>query len=122
MKKPWIALSLMASLAAWGQMTPVGVWHTIDDETKTEKSLVRIVDNAGVLSGKIDAGSTLKVNAPGGTVHIGGKVECPTCHGLTGTSERPVKMVEGYRNYMEWCIECHEKREVSTDCYTCHSS
>jgi hypothetical protein len=55
-------------------------------------------------------------------VHIRGKVECSTCHGLTGTSERPVKMVEGYRNYMEWCIDCHEKREVSTDCYTCHSS
>ncbi|MFM8274689.1 MAG: hypothetical protein ACKODX_20490 [Gemmata sp.] len=27
------------------------------------------------ISGKIDAGSTLKVNAPGGTVHIGGKVD-----------------------------------------------
>jgi len=55
-------------------------------------------------------------------VHIRGNVECSTCHGLTGTSERPVKMVESYRNYMEWCIECHEKRGVSTDCYTCHSS
>jgi hypothetical protein len=34
--------------------TPVGLWKTIDDETKTEKSLVRIVDNGGVLSGKIE--------------------------------------------------------------------
>ena len=51
MKKPWIALSLMASLAAWGQMTPVGVWHTIDDETKQPKGEVRITEQNGVLSG-----------------------------------------------------------------------
>jgi hypothetical protein len=31
-----------------------------------------------------------------------------------------VKMVD--RNYMEWCIDCHENRGASTDCYTCHSS
>ena len=34
--------------------TPVGLWKTIDDETKTEKSLVRILESGGVLSGKIE--------------------------------------------------------------------
>ena len=40
--------------AAWAQATPVGLWKTIDDETKTEKSLVRITDSGGVLTGKIE--------------------------------------------------------------------
>lgn len=40
--------------AALAQATPVGLWKTIDDETKKEKSLVRIVDNGGVLTGRIE--------------------------------------------------------------------
>ena len=51
-------LSTLALLAATGtafaQATPVGLWKTIDDETKTEKSLVRITDAGGVLSGRIE--------------------------------------------------------------------
>jgi hypothetical protein len=31
-------------------------------------------------------------------------------------------MVDSYRNYMEWCLDCHEKRNADIDCYTCHSS
>ena len=31
------------------QATPVGLWKTIDDETKTEKSFVRITESGGVL-------------------------------------------------------------------------
>ena len=55
MKKTLIALSLLAAAGtALAQATPVGLWKTIDDETKTEKSFVRIVDTAGVLSGKIE--------------------------------------------------------------------
>jgi len=53
-------------------------------------------------------------------VHIQSRVDCSTCHGLTGVKERPLKMVD--RNHMEWCIDCHEKGGVDTDCYTCHSS
>ena len=52
-----IALTIAAIVvhtAALAQATPVGLWKTIDDETKTEKSLVRVVDNGGVLSGKIE--------------------------------------------------------------------
>ena len=40
--------------AALAQATPVGLWKTIDDETKKEKSLVRIADNGGVLTGRIE--------------------------------------------------------------------
>jgi uncharacterized protein (DUF2147 family) len=48
-----LVLSFAAGIAA-AQATPVGLWKTIDDETKKEKSLVRIVDQGGVLSGKIE--------------------------------------------------------------------
>ena len=34
--------------------TPVGLWKTIDDATGKEKSLVRISESGGVLSGKIE--------------------------------------------------------------------
>ena len=44
----------LSTLAAMAQMTPVGLWKTIDDDGKTEKSLVRITDNGGVLSGTIE--------------------------------------------------------------------
>ena len=55
-----IALALAAVVAfvipaaALAQATPVGLWKTIDDETKKEKSLVRIADNGGVLTGRIE--------------------------------------------------------------------
>ncbi|MBP6764204.1 MAG: DUF2147 domain-containing protein [Rubrivivax sp.] len=53
--KKLITIALLASAgAAFAQATPVGLWRTIDDETKTEKSLVRIADNGGSLSGKIE--------------------------------------------------------------------
>jgi uncharacterized protein (DUF2147 family) len=48
-----VALALLAG-AATAQMTPVGLWKTIDDETKKEQSLVRIVDNGGAVSGRIE--------------------------------------------------------------------
>ena len=55
MKKLIASLSLAAAAgAALAQASPVGLWKTIDDESKTEKSLVRISEAGGVLSGKID--------------------------------------------------------------------
>ena len=39
---------------ALAQMTPAGVWRTIDDKTGDVSSEVRIADNAGVLSGRIE--------------------------------------------------------------------
>jgi uncharacterized protein (DUF2147 family) len=53
--KNWIAATLLFTAAgAWAQASPVGLWKTIDDETKQEKSLVRITESNGVLSGKIE--------------------------------------------------------------------
>ncbi|MBI5271816.1 MAG: DUF2147 domain-containing protein [Burkholderiales bacterium] len=52
-------LALLAALGlagplAWAQATPVGLWKTIDDATKKEKSFVRIVEAGGVLVGRIE--------------------------------------------------------------------
>ena len=55
MKKTLIALALLGSAGlTLAQMTPVGLWKTIDDDGKTEKSYVRITETAGVVNGKID--------------------------------------------------------------------
>ncbi len=43
-----------APLAVFAQTSPVGLWKTIDDETKQARSLVRITEKDGVLSGKIE--------------------------------------------------------------------
>ena len=47
-------VAIAAPAAALAQATPVGLWKTIDDETKKEKSLVRIVDSGGALTGRIE--------------------------------------------------------------------
>lgn len=44
----------LACVAAFAQATPVGLWKTIDDESKQERSLVRIAESGGVLSGRIE--------------------------------------------------------------------
>ncbi|HYP32823.1 MAG TPA: DUF2147 domain-containing protein, partial [Burkholderiaceae bacterium] len=55
MKKAVAAfLMATASVVAMAQTTPAGLWKTIDDDGKTEKSLVRIVDTGGVLTGKVE--------------------------------------------------------------------
>jgi len=55
MKKFLTAAALtLASAMAFAQATPVGLWKTIDDETKAEKSLVRITESGGVLTGKVE--------------------------------------------------------------------
>ena len=48
-----------------------------------------------------------------------GKMNCETCHGPIGTSERPpsgpwIKMT------MKWCMDCHAKVKASNDCQACH--
>lgn len=53
--KKLIAITLFAFAgSALAQDTPVGLWKTIDDDTKQAKSHVRITDSGGVLTGKID--------------------------------------------------------------------
>ena len=55
MKKLLITLALAAAAGSLlAQATPVGLWKTIDDETKAEKSLVRITEAGGVLSGRVE--------------------------------------------------------------------
>ena len=52
--KQLAAIAVCSSLGvASAQMTPVGVWHTINDKTKESSSEVHLVEVAGMLSGKI---------------------------------------------------------------------
>jgi uncharacterized protein (DUF2147 family) len=49
------ALCLGAFVAlAHAQATPAGLWKSIDDETKKEKSLIRITESGGVYTGKLE--------------------------------------------------------------------
>jgi uncharacterized protein (DUF2147 family) len=48
-----LGFGLFASIAH-AQATPVGLWKTIDDETKQEKSFVRISESGGVYTGTIE--------------------------------------------------------------------
>jgi uncharacterized protein (DUF2147 family) len=48
----WL-LALLAG-SAMAQATPSGLWKTIDDETKAEKSFVRISESGGVYTGKVE--------------------------------------------------------------------
>jgi len=64
MKQILSALALaLAAGAALAQATPVGLWKTIDDETKQEKSHVRITEAGGVLTGKVEKILTEKTDA-----------------------------------------------------------
>ncbi|MDR7096255.1 DUF2147 domain-containing protein [Hydrogenophaga laconesensis] len=55
MIKTTLAASLLVFAGhALAQMSPVGLWKTIDDDTKKEKSLVRIKETNGVYSGTIE--------------------------------------------------------------------
>jgi uncharacterized protein (DUF2147 family) len=47
-------LLLGLALGAQAQTTPVGLWKTVDDETGKEKSLVRVTETGGVLTGKVE--------------------------------------------------------------------
>ncbi len=48
-----IGLGLFAAIAH-AQATPAGLWKTIDDESKKEKSLIRITETGGVFTGKLE--------------------------------------------------------------------
>ncbi len=50
----WPARSRWRGCRRSAQSTPVGLWKTIDDDGKTEKSLVRITETGGVLTGRIE--------------------------------------------------------------------
>ncbi len=47
--------AVLAAPAAWAQNnSPIGMWKTIDDASGKPKSLVRITESNGVVSGKIE--------------------------------------------------------------------
>ncbi len=48
------AIALASAGAAFAQMTPVGVWQSVDDKTSEAKSQIRIDESGGVLSGRIE--------------------------------------------------------------------
>lgn len=55
MHKASLAIILgVLSFPALAQMTPVGLWRNVDDKTGEAKAEIRIVENAGVLSGKLE--------------------------------------------------------------------
>ncbi len=54
MKSLLTAALLLAANAAFAQATPVGLWRNIDDKTGEAKAEIRIVDNGGVLSGRVE--------------------------------------------------------------------
>jgi hypothetical protein len=58
MIKTALTLSIgLLTLAAHAQMSPVGLWRSIDDETKQPKAEIRITQNAaGGLSGVVEKG------------------------------------------------------------------
>ena len=62
-----------------GKATPAGLWKTIDDDTKAEKSLVRITDDGGVSPARSRRSSTDKPDA-----------KCDEC-----TDERKDQPVQG---------------------------
>ena len=55
MKRSWIAIVFaVMAVPAWAQLTPVGLWRSIDDKTGEARAEIRIVDAGnGVLSGRI---------------------------------------------------------------------
>ncbi|MFZ4287491.1 DUF2147 domain-containing protein [Variovorax sp. HJSM1_2] len=60
--KSFIALLLMATSGfAAAQMSPVGLWRSVDDKTGESKAEIRISDKAGALEGRIE--KTLRKDA-----------------------------------------------------------
>jgi uncharacterized protein (DUF2147 family) len=48
------AAGSLASMAAWADGSPVGLWKTVDDQSGKPKALIRISESNGELTGKIE--------------------------------------------------------------------
>ena len=81
MKRHLLATLLALPALALAQATPAGLWKTIDDGSKKEKSLVRIVEQNGVFTGRVER--VLDPDAPKDAV-------CKDC-----TDERKDKPIVG---------------------------
>ena len=49
--------------------------------------------------------------------HLARRVDCGRCHGNVREMDR-IKQVHRFK--MGFCVDCHRKNKVSTDCFTCH--
>lgn len=76
------ASGAQAQTSAASSTSPVGLWKTIDDDTGKAKSLVRIVEVNGVLSGRIE-----KLLTPGKENQV-----CEKCEGAL--KDQPVLGME----------------------------
>jgi predicted CXXCH cytochrome family protein len=48
-----------------------------------------------------------------------GKIECATCHGpMAERTTPPSKALVNFS--MDFCIDCHEQKQVATTCVNCH--
>ena len=75
-----LAMAFAASpVLAQSAATPVGLWKTIDDDTKQAKSHIRVVERDGVITGQVETILTDQVDA-----------KCELC-----TDERKGKPVQG---------------------------
>jgi uncharacterized protein (DUF2147 family) len=48
------AALFLAAAGAFAQTSPVGLWRSLDDKTGEAKAEIRITENAGALSGRIE--------------------------------------------------------------------
>ena len=54
-KHTWVLAATLLALSAQAQMSPLGLWRSIDDETNQPKAEIRITQNAsGGLSGVVE--------------------------------------------------------------------
>ncbi|MBI4483177.1 MAG: cytochrome c3 family protein [Acidobacteria bacterium] len=49
--------------------------------------------------------------------HVRAGIACETCHGTIGQSDSFVREVD---HSMGKCVDCHEQRGASIECWTCH--
>jgi uncharacterized protein (DUF2147 family) len=56
MKRLLLLTLYLFSGAVLAQATPAGLWKTIDDKTKKERSLIRISEAGGVFTGRLEKG------------------------------------------------------------------
>jgi hypothetical protein len=48
-----------------------------------------------------------------------GEIACATCHGsIAETTSSPAQQL--VRISMDFCVDCHERSEIRSDCTTCH--
>ena len=63
MKRTLIAACALLGLAAHAQMTPIGLWRIIDDQTQQPSAEIRITQTAAGLSGVVEKSLQNKPNA-----------------------------------------------------------